>query len=95
MTIEQLYLTKPTRFVSLSDVAIMVNLQLPDMDGSLLISRVLSAKHNTPVVALSVIPQARLRALTAGADDAVERDIDRAELIARIRAIVRRSRGYS
>ena len=37
----------------------------------------------------------RLKALTAGADDVVECDIDRAELGVRIRAIVRRTRGYS
>ena len=73
----------------------LINLQLHDMDGCSLISRIRSAKHHTPVIALSAAPQPRLRALAAGADDVVERDIDRAELIARIRAIVRRSRGFS
>ena len=74
---------------------VLLNLLLPDMDGSALISRIRSAKHETPIIALSAIPQARLKALAAGADDVVERNIDRAELGARIRAIIRRSRGYS
>ncbi len=74
---------------------VLLNLALPDMDGSSLISRIRSAKHETPIIALSVVPQARLKALAAGADDVVERDIDRAELAARIRAVVRRSRGFS
>ncbi len=74
---------------------VLLNLQLPDMDGGSLISRIRAAKHATPILALSAIPQARLRALAAGADDVVERDTDRAELIARIHAIVRRSRGFS
>ncbi len=74
---------------------VLLNLVLPDMDGSALISRIRSAKHETPIIALSAVPQARLKALAAGADDVVERDIDRAELGARIRAIVRRCRGFS
>jgi two-component system cell cycle response regulator CtrA len=74
---------------------VLLNLQLPDMDGSSLISRIRSANYHTPVIALSAAPQPRLRALAAGADDVVARDIERAELIARIRAIVRRSRGFS
>ena len=74
---------------------VLLNLLLPDMDGSALISRIRSARYKTPIIALSAIPQARLKALAAGADDVVERDMDRAELGARIRAIVRRTRGYS
>ena len=74
---------------------ILLNLRLPDMDGNALISRVRLAKNGTPIIALSAVPQARLKALGAGADDVVERDIDRVELAARIRAVVRRSRGFS
>ena len=74
---------------------VLLNQRLPDMDGATLISRIRAAKYDTPIIALSAVPQARLKALAAGADDVVERDIDREELIARIRAVVRRSRGYS
>ena len=74
---------------------VLLNQRLPDMDGSTLISRIRAAKHHTPIIALAAAPQARLRALAAGADDVVELEMDRVELIARIRAVVRRSRGYS
>ena len=74
---------------------VLLNMLLPAMDGASLISRIRLAKHETPVIAISAVPQARLKALAAGADDVVERDIDQAELGARIRAIVRRSRGFS
>lgn len=74
---------------------VLLDMLLPDMNGTSLISRIRLAKHETPIIAISTIPQARLKALAAGADDVIERDIDKAELAARIRAIVRRSRGFS
>ena len=74
---------------------VLLNQRLPDMEGATLISRIRAAKHDTPIIALSAVPQARLKALAAGADDVVELEMDRVELIARIRAVVRRSRGYS
>ena len=70
---------------------VLLNLRLPDMDGSTLINRIRLAKHTTPIIALSSIAQARLKALAAGADDVIERNIDLAELSARIRAVVRRT----
>lgn len=73
---------------------VLLNL-LPDMTGTSLISRIRLAKHETPIIAISAVPQARLKVLAVGADDVIERDIDQAELAARIRAIVRRSRGFS
>ena len=73
---------------------VLLDLVLPDMDGSVLISRIRAAKHATPIIALSALPQARLKALAAGADDVVERDVHRAELLARMHTIVRRSRGF-
>jgi len=74
---------------------VLLNQSLSDMEGATLISRIRAAKHDTPIIALSTVPQARIKALTAGADDVVECDIDREELIARIRAVVRRNRGFS
>ena len=74
---------------------VLLNMLLPDMDGTSLISRIRLAKDETPIIATSAVPQARLKALAAGADDVIERDVDKAELAARIRAIVRRSRRFS
>jgi len=74
---------------------VLVNQALVDMDGASFIRQIRMAKHNTPIIAISSIPQARLKALNSGADDVVERDIDQTELAARIRAIVRRCRGFA
>ena len=75
----------------------LLNLALLDMQGSSVISRMRAARHNTPVLAFSkaVSNEPRLKALVAGADDVVDLMIDRSELLARMRAIVRRSRGHS
>ena len=74
---------------------VLLNQRLPDMEGATLISRIRSAKHQTPIIALAAASQTRLRVLAAGADDVVEPEMDRIELIARIRAVVRRNRGFS
>ncbi len=76
---------------------LVVSRSLPDMDATQLISRVRAAGHHTPVLAIlgSASAKQRLAALSVGADDVVEHDTDRAELLARMRAILRRSRGYS
>ena len=76
---------------------VLLSLSLPDMEGSTLIARMRAAKRETPVLAMakSSNPRARLEALKAGGDDVVDQGVDRAELLARMRAIVRRSRGYS
>jgi two-component system cell cycle response regulator CtrA len=75
----------------------LLNLMLPDLNGSTVISRMRTARRNTPILGLSssVSAQPTIKALAAGADDVVARTIDRAELLARMRAVVRRSRGYS
>jgi two-component system, cell cycle response regulator CtrA len=76
---------------------VLLSLSLPDMDGSTLITRIRAAGQHTPILALTDVSDARsrLKALAAGGDDVVERNIDRAELLARMRAIFRRSRCYS
>lgn len=76
---------------------VLLNLDLPDMDGCSLISRSRTAGHDTPILAQTSTsqPNARIKALSAGSDDVVDHTMDPAELVARIRAIVRRSRGYS
>ena len=76
---------------------VVLDLALPDMEGVTFISRLRLAGHHTPVLALlsaGSIKQ-RLAALSAGADDVVGHETDRTEILARMRAIFRRSRGFS
>ena len=75
----------------------LLNLAMPNMPGSSVISRMRAARRDTPVLAFSkaISTEPRLKALAAGADDVVDLMIDRSELLARMRAIVRRSRGHS
>jgi two-component system cell cycle response regulator CtrA len=75
----------------------LLDLDLADMDGCDLIRRMRTARHPVPALALTDSHQAsvRIRAFAAGADDVVAKPLDQAELIARIHAILRRSKGYS
>ncbi|MGC8475428.1 MAG: response regulator transcription factor CtrA [Acetobacteraceae bacterium] len=78
------------------DVMIL-DLVLSDMEGFEVLRRMRAARNNTPVVALSGLarPEARVKALGMGADDVLGKPFDRAELLARIQAVVRRSKGFS
>ncbi|MBE7210018.1 MAG: response regulator transcription factor [Gluconacetobacter diazotrophicus] len=78
------------------DVAVLA-LTLPDMDGSELLRRLRHSRNPVPAIALAAgdQPASRLRAFAAGADDVVSRPVDQLELVARIQAILRRSRGYA
>jgi two-component system cell cycle response regulator CtrA len=78
------------------DVMIL-DLVLSDIDGFEVLRRMRSARNNTPVVVLSGLarPETRVRALGLGADDVLSKPFDRAELLARIQAVVRRSKGFS
>ena len=62
-----------------------------------LVRRIRAAKISTPIVLLSSDDDApmRVRALAAGADDVVRRPFDPMELLARMQAIVRRSKGFA
>ena len=76
---------------------VLLELSLSDMDGYEVVRRMRSSRVNTPVLILSSVvrPQARVKAFGVGADDFITKPYDQAELIARIQAIVRRSKGYS
>ena len=81
---------------------IILDLMLPDMDGMDVIrqlrSRQLrSAKVATPVLILSGLSEAdkKVQGFGLGADDYLTKPFNRDELIARIQAIVRRSKGHA
>ncbi len=76
---------------------VLLDLGLPDMPGSEVLRRLRAARIATPVLILSGLSQLenKLHCLTSGADDYLTKPFDRSELIARIHAIVRRSKGHA
>src|SRR5215470_17002709 len=76
---------------------IILDLMLPDMDGYEVLKRLRAAKVETPILILSGLTELdnKLKGLGFGADDYLTKPFDKRELIARIQAIVRRSKGHS
>ena len=78
------------------DLAIL-DLMLPDMDGLDVLRQLRNAKVETPVLILSGLtePAKKVQGLGIGAYDYLTKPFNREELMARIQAIVRRSKGHS
>ena len=76
---------------------IVLDLMLPDIDGYEVLRRLRAAKVQTPILILSGLsePDHKVKGLGFGADDYLTKPFDKDELVARIQAIVRRSKGYS
>src|ERR1700761_1322734 len=76
---------------------IILDLMLPDMDGYEVLRRLRAARVKTPILILSGLGELdhKIKGLGFGADDFLTKPFDRRELIARIQAIVRRSKGHS
>jgi len=75
---------------------IVLDLGLPDMSGFEVVRRLRLAKVETPVVILSgsAVTEDKIKALKAGADDYMTKPFSSEELTARLRTLVRRSKGY-
>jgi two-component system, OmpR family, response regulator len=73
--------------------AIIVDLMLPVLDGLSLIERLRQGRVNTPVLILSAKRSVdeRVRGLQAGGDDYLVKPFAFAELVARLRALIRRA----
>ena len=76
---------------------IILDLMLPDIDGYEVLRRLRSARVNTPILILSGVTEmdAKIKGLGFGADDYLTKPFDKRELVARVQAIVRRSKGHS
>jgi two-component system cell cycle response regulator CtrA len=76
---------------------IILDLMLPDIDGIEVLRRLRDARVETPVLILSGLsdPDDKVKGLGTGADDYLTKPFDKAELMARIQAIVRRSKGHA
>jgi two-component system cell cycle response regulator CtrA len=76
---------------------ILLDLDLPDIHGYDVLKDLRAAKVQTPVLVLSGDAQmsTKVYTLDLGADDYVTKPFHRDELVARIYAVVRRSKGHS
>ena len=76
---------------------ILLELNLSDMSGHEVLRQLRLAKIETPVLILTEEDkvESKVKAFGNGADDYVTKPFHREELIARIHAIIRRSRGHS
>ena len=76
---------------------IILDLMLPDMDGYDVLRRLRDAKVGTPILVLSGLSglDEKVKCLGFGADDYLTKPFHKLELVARLQAIVRRTRGHS
>ena len=76
---------------------IILDLMLPDVTGYEVLKHCREKNIKTPVLILSGLSEApeKVRSLNDGADDYLTKPFNKTELIARINAIVRRSKGFS
>ena len=76
---------------------IVLDVWLPDIDGFEVIKRLRALKNTTPILILSGLnaPDNKVKGFNSGADDYLTKPFVTSELIARIRAIVRRSQGHA
>jgi two-component system, OmpR family, response regulator len=77
--------------------AVVLDLGLPRMDGLAILKRWREAQRKIPVIALTARGSwlERVEGIDAGADDYLPKPFRMEELIARLRAIVRRSTGHA
>ena len=76
---------------------IVLDLNLPDMNGYDVLRQLRVAKIGTPILILSGLSgtEDKVKGFGFGADDYMTKPFNKDELIARIHAIVRRSKGHS
>ena len=76
---------------------ILLDLMLPDMNGNEVLRALRTSKITTPVLVLSGLSEIgeKVKALGFGADDYLTKPFNKGELLARIHAVVRRSKGHA
>ncbi len=76
---------------------ILLDLNLPDMSGHDVLRQLRLARINTPILILSGADDtdSKIKGFGFGADDYMTKPFHRDELIARIHAIIRRSKGHA
>ncbi|WP_343078928.1 response regulator transcription factor CtrA [Ostreiculturibacter nitratireducens] len=76
---------------------ILLDLNLPDMNGHEVLRQIRLAKVDTPILILSGADDTenKIKGFGFGADDYMTKPFHREELVARIHAIIRRSKGHA
>lgn len=76
---------------------VILDLMLPDIDGYEILRRMRAAHVTTPVLILSGLNEIddKIKGLGFGADDYLTKPFNAQELTARVRAIIRRSKGHA
>jgi len=76
---------------------ILLDLNLPDMNGHEVLRQVRMARIDTPILILSGADDTenKIKGFGFGADDYLTKPFHREELVARIHAIIRRSKGHA
>ena len=76
---------------------ILLDLNLPDMNGHEVLRQLRIARVDTPILILSGADDtdSKIKGFGFGADDYLTKPFHREELVARIHAIIRRSKGHS
>ncbi len=76
---------------------ILLDLNLPDMNGHEVLRQLRLARVDTPILILtgSTDTENKIKGFGFGADDYLTKPFHREELVARIHAIIRRSKGHS
>jgi DNA-binding response OmpR family regulator len=73
---------------------VILDLGLPDTDGRALFAEI-RARSDTPVLALTARAEEKVEGLGSGMDDFVTKPFDPRELVARVRAVLRRATGVA
>lgn len=76
---------------------IILDLMLPDIDGYNIIQRLRKINVNTPILILSGLNniEDKIKGFGLGADDYLTKPFNKNELVARLNAVVRRSKGHA
>ena len=76
---------------------ILLDLNLPDMSGFEVLRKLRTSRVKTPILILSGLSgiEDKIKGLGFGADDYITKPFHKDELVARIHAIVRRSKGHA
>jgi len=76
---------------------IMLDLSLPDISGLEVLRTLRRGKNETPIMILSGTAEieSKIKALSLGADDYMTKPFHKDELVARLRAVIRRSKGHA